>query len=334
MAADVHRDLLRLLQRAGLRVLGGIPDMVLVTKDNLARPTRVKIYGQVLTAAMARDAVRRSDRPGRLLLAADSARGSLIEEAKTGAFDLVLAESGLVVVDGKVLLDAAGVSSTTGTHGRRVSWLRLAVQRVLAISDSPLKQIEIADRIGATQQAVSRVLPTLDHILRVDDGWIGDSGLLDRWLVDYPGPRGTQAHWYGLEPPAGQLRSARQLLTDLNVGSVLTGEMAADEYAPWMLPNTVRLYTEEIIDFTDAGFSPADPGDATMTIVIPDDPTIRAVAAATAQVEPSSYVDSVPLHLLADHAIVLWDLYNTSADPSAAEAAHRLRARIDADRTP
>lgn len=325
MTMDVHRDLLRLLQRAGVRATGGLPDLVLVTEGGRSRPVRAKIYSHGrLGSATVRRAMRTNSSSVTVLFAAPEATDAVIADAARGAFDLVSVATETVVIGGAVLLNESGEPPRAVGRDRPFSWYRSAVQRVLAIADRPLTQREIADRVGATQQAISRILRSLDHVIRTDAGWIGDAELLDEWLRSYPGPRGLQGHWYGLGSPADQLLSARALLNELTAGSILTGELAADAYAPWMLPTTVRLYLDELIDFTDAGFSPSEAMDATMTVVVPEDPTIRAVAAHSAKPDRA--------WLLADPATVLWDLYNTSTDPTAVEAGDRLRRYIDAAR--
>ncbi|MFC9662076.1 hypothetical protein ACFVJ5_17720 [Nocardia sp. NPDC127606] len=93
-----------------------------------------------------------------------------------------------------------------------------------------------------------------------------------------------------------------------------------------MLPSSVRLHVDEIIDFTAAGFSPADPADATMTIVMPDDRSIRTVAAHLHDEAPADG------HVVADPAIILWDLLHNSTDPTSTEAAHVVRTAIDTHR--
>lgn len=328
---DVHRDLLRLLQRAGLRFANsgtadGLADLLLIGADGISRPAEVKIYPHAkLTPSAVRAVLRRRAQPG-LLFAAPDAGEKLIAEALAGTFDLALVQHSVVIIGGRLLLDER--PTRPGRPGVRVPWQRHAVQRVLAVAERPLSQREIAARTGASQQGVSKVIKELPHISRTDAGWIGDRDLLDQWLRDYPSPRGAQTHWYGLGSAADQLGAARALLTELSVGSVLSGELAADHYVPWMLPGAVRLYLDEFIDFAAAGFTPADAPDATMTIVMPEDPSIAPAAHHWGADAPGASA-----HVPADPAIVMWDLWNTSTDPTAPEAAERIRRMVEANRS-
>lgn len=70
------------------------------------------------------------------------------------------------------------------------------------------------------------------------------------------------------------------MLNDFGLNAVVSGDLAADAYALWQLPTTVHIYRPEIIDPTVVGFSPVEPTDATMTIVVPEDPTVAHVASA------------------------------------------------------
>lgn len=329
MEPDIRRDLLRLLQRAGVRVASGEPDLLLTAPDGTSRPTALKIQTRArLTPAVLRrlrEHHRKYPVSVAALFAANEAAAPVVVAAEAGEFDLVLAEPPMVIINGSVLLDESPPRRSDQHH--RVAWQRLAVERVLAIWEQPMTQHEIAAVVGASQQAVSTAMRANEHITQTStDGWMGTSELLDVWLREYPGPRGTQAHWFDLDAPVEQYRKARDLLSELTVGSVLSGDLAADRYAPWTLPSSVRLYVDEIIDFTAAGFSPADPADATMTVVIPDDRSIRTVAS---HIYGAVNIDG---HVVADPAIIMWDLLHNSTDPTSTEAAHIVRTAIEKHR--
>ncbi|MFC9995907.1 hypothetical protein [Nocardia sp. NPDC127526] len=253
----------------------------------------------------------------RTLYVAPSAAPDVIAAAVAGGFDLVTDDPELVIVGGVVLLQSEEPRRRPSSG--RPAWGRSAVLRVLALASRPLQQSELASAIGVSQQAVSLALSRLSStVTRDEHGWIALEGALESWERDYSGPGGTVSYWYGLDDPATQANTALQLLDELGLNAVVSGDLAADTYAPWQLPTTVRMYLPEIIDFTVVGFSPAEPNDATMTIVVPEDPTVAHVAAAFG----TRYGGR---HLLADAAITLWDLLNTSTAPTEDEAADRLR---------
>ncbi|MFE1591854.1 type IV toxin-antitoxin system AbiEi family antitoxin [Nocardia sp. NPDC058705] len=312
-----------------MRVASGEPDLLLVAPDDTPRPTALKIQtrDRLMPSTLRRLQERDRNIPSSvaLLYAANAAAAPVVAAAEAGEFDLVLADPPMVIINGSVLLNESPPRHSGQRH--RVAWQRLAVERVLAISERPMTQRDIAAATGVTQQAVSAAMRSNSNITHTpNEGWSGTSELLEVWLREYPGPRGTQTHWFGLDAPTEQYRVARDLLSELAVGSVLTGDLAADRYAPWMLPSSVRLYVDDIVDFTAAGFSPADSADATMTIVMPDDRSIRTVAAHLRGEAP---VDG---HLVADPAIILWDLLHNSSDPTSTEAAHVVRTAIDKHR--
>ncbi|GEM31004.1 hypothetical protein NN3_20110 [Nocardia neocaledoniensis NBRC 108232] len=259
-----------------------------------------------------------------MLYRTDVATRSVVEAARKGAFDLVTTAPPQVVINGRELLDE-GPGVDRPRYGRRVPWQRLAVQRLLSTCESPMTQQDLVRATGATQQAVSVTTKTLNHTTRTRHGWTGTGDLLDDWNADYPGPRGLEQHWYGLDDPADQYDTARRLLTQLDVWSVLSGDLAADQYSPWMRPSTVRLYTGDVVDFTEFGFSLTDAADATMTVVVPDDRSLLPAARYFADRQPPSRTP----HLIADPAIIWWDLLQTSTDPTAVEAAQHVRATID-----
>jgi hypothetical protein len=255
-----------------------------------------------------------------MLYAAPSATADVVAAAAAGRFDLVTTDPEQVIVDGQVLLRPE--ASAPEAAARKPAWGRRAVQRVLALTTRQLQQSELADVTGISQQSVSLALRKLSgQVSRTDTGWSATEGTLDRWVGDYPGPRGTVSYWYGLDSPTEQATAALGLLDELELRAVVSGDLAADRYSPWQLPASVRVYLPEIVDFTVVGFSPAEPEDATMTVVVPEDPTILTMATKLG----STYSGA---HLLADAAITLWDLLNTSTATTAAEAADHLRAAI------
>ena len=166
---------------------------------------------------------------------------------------------------------------------------------------------------------------------RTDRGWvIGQrADALDGVLAEYPGPGGVSTYWYGLDPAVRQAEAAATWCAEKGVGCVLTGDVAADVYAPWRLPAVAGLYSSELLDFTAAGFTPATDAEYTLVVTVPQDPTVWRTAAAaaqpTARVDPAAVDEVLPVRV--DPIIALHDVL-ASAGPDAAEAAEHLRRAI------
>ncbi len=116
------------------------------------------------------------------------------------------------------------------------------------------------------------------------------------------------------------------------MGCVLTGDVAADVYAPWRLPAVAGLYSSELLDFTVAGFTPATDVEYTLVVTVPQDSTLWQTAAVAAQptvrVDPAAAVDGAPV-VRVDPIIALHDVLGSPGPgPDAAEAGEHLRRAI------
>ncbi|MFD3703549.1 hypothetical protein ACFWUP_10405 [Nocardia sp. NPDC058658] len=317
MTGDAMAQLIPALRRAGLQVASGSEkDLVIVLPDRRSRYVDLKLHNRRLGRS---NIVHSADRP--TMYAAVSATSAVVSAAKDGEFDLVTFDPPRVIVAAQAFIQpGASQRNVLGRPG----WGTQAVLRILATTALPLRQVELAEMVGISPQAVSQVLKRAgDRVVRDGSGWTAREGVLRTWVEEYRGPGGMSTYWYGLDDPAEQSRLALALLDELDLTGIIGGDLAADRYSPWQLPGSVRLYLPELIDFTSVGFSPAQPAEATMTVVVPLDPTI--VHVATTQARP--YVGR---HLLADPAITMWDLLNTSGTPTAHEAAHHLNTAISA----
>lgn len=317
MNDDTMAQLVPVLRRAGLQVASGSEkDLVMVLPDRRSRQVDLKLHNRRLGRASIAPSI---DRP--TLYAAVSATSAVVAAAKAGEFDLVTFDPPRVIVATRAFVEPeVRRRKAVGKPG----WGTQAVLRILATAAMPLRQSELAEMVGISPQAVSQVLKRAgDRVVHAGSGWTAREGALRDWVEEYRGPGGVATHWYGLDDPAEQSRLALALLDELDLTGVIGGDLAADRYSPWQLPGSVRIYLPELIDFTSAGFSPAQSTEATMTVVVPLDPTI--VHVATAQGRP--YIGR---HILADPAITMWDLLNTSSTPTAQEAAQHLGAAISA----
>jgi hypothetical protein len=200
-----------------------------------------------------------------------------------------------------------------------------AVARVLLVTATPLTQSRIAERIGVTQPRVSQVLNDLlarDLVERVGRrGWCPSDHrrLLAHLLQTAPPPTEGVSTWWATaeqDPWDATLRCLPQLL-DARV----SGDTAADLYAPWRRPAMSIIYAARTIDLHPLGLVAADgPDDAVLRLVNPADPTLLREPAT-----PRRFREvSVPL---ADPIVVLRDV-QTGPGPDADEAAAALGAAL------
>jgi hypothetical protein len=71
--------------------------------------------------------------------------------------------------------------------------------------------------------------------------------LLDRFLAEYPGPQGSEQHFYSLDTPADVAVRARTLRRRVAVSA----DVGPDLLVPWRRPSVVIVYVEHAIDPAD-----------------------------------------------------------------------------------
>lgn len=200
-----------------------------------------------------------------------------------------------------------------------------AVGRVLLVTDTPLIQSQIAERIGVTQPRVSQVLNDLlawDLVERIGRrGWCPSDHrrLLAHLLQNAPPPTEGMSTWWATaeqDPWDATLRCLPRLL-DARV----SGDTAADLYAPWRRPALSILYAATTIDLHPLGLVAADgPDDAVLRLVNPADPTLLCEPATPRRFRKVS----VPL---ADPIVVLRDV-RAGPGPDVDDAAAALEAAL------
>lgn len=200
-----------------------------------------------------------------------------------------------------------------------------AVARVLLVAGVPLTQSRIARRVGVTQPRVSQVLNdllTLGLVERVGRlGWRPSDHrrLLHHLLRTAPPPTEGVSTWWAIadqDPWNATLRCLRQLLDPR-----VSGDTAADLYAPWRRPALSVVYAVKTIDLHPLGMVVADgPDDAVLRLVNPADPTLIPEPATPRQFRGVT----VPL---ADPIVVLRDV-RSGPGPDAEEAAAALEAAL------
>jgi DNA-binding transcriptional ArsR family regulator len=175
---------------------------------------------------------------------------------------------------------------------------------------------------GVSQPRVSQVLHQLRDLKLVErspDGYWKPrrEALLDRFLDEYPGPRGSEQYCYSLESPtavairAGQLAEPRRPI-------VASADVGPDLIVHWRRPSLVILYTKHAIEPADLKLVSAQGShDANVIVRMPDDRSVFPFHALMGQVQGNE----VPL---ADPLQQIWDLQDLGG-ADRLETAGRLR---------
>jgi len=240
--------------------------------------------------------------------------------ATNGEVDVIAVDEDLLVFAGVrygVTETAIPTSPAAPAARGRKPWVRWALARALLLSDTAQTQHRLAELLGVSQQAVSLALKQLQAVRRTEHGWLAESpeALLAEYLAGYPGPGGAVTYWYGLDPVIAQATAAVDFCTRQDVAVLVSGDAAADVYAPWRLPARAVLYTDRFVDLTAAGFSPATEAEHILAVQVPADPTLWRTAKIS---EPA---------LLADPLITAGDVLRTGG-PDATEAADHVLAVV------
>lgn len=320
----MERDLilsraLILLRTADIRISGGdMEALSLTVPDRGAHQARVHLVETPPTPSKLAAVL---ERKVRTLIVTSRPTAALLAAASKDLIDLITVSPGVVIIGGVHYLQPdEPAAPAEKTHGR-IPWGRWAMLRAFALADKPLNQQELATLAGISQPAVNKHLKSLTSLVdRGQAGWkahnVGD--IISWWADNYPGPRGVSSYWYSLKSPAKQAEAAAAYARDLGASPLISGDAAADIYAPWRLPDSVQIYLREAVDFTDAGFSPASQEEATLIATVPEDRTLWSTALlvhATA---------GLPL---ADPLVALCDVLSSVAADSE-EAADHLREAI------
>ena len=200
-----------------------------------------------------------------------------------------------------------------------VPWGGLTVMRRLLFRP-PATQTQLADLAWVTQPRVSQTLKLLTEravVRRTPAGWAVQDvdALIQQWLDTYPGPRGIATYWYGLDPPLEQAKAVVSLLAD-GGSTAVSGDVAADLIAPWRVPVRAVIYARTGADLAAAGLSTAGPEEATLELILPEDPGVWPDVPVQRQDLP-----------VADVLQVLWDVRRAQG-PDSGEAVERLRQYI------
>lgn len=164
----------------------------------------------------------------------------------------------------------------------------------------------LAAQARVSQPRASQVLHQLQELNLVEKfgrgPWRPDrEALLDHFLAEYSGPRGSEQFFYSLDSPTDvAVRAARAHRSQNTV--VVSADVGPDLIVAWRRPSVVVLYAKKEIIPTELGVVEAlGRDDANVIIRMPDDHSIfpfHELAADVRNVE-------VPL---ADPAQMIWDL--------------------------
>ncbi|WP_423182930.1 hypothetical protein [Arthrobacter sp. NyZ413] len=309
-----------LLHQAEVRISGGNLDALSLTlPDRSTQEVKVWIADTPPTPSKL---VAILERKVRTLIVTSHPTRALSQAASQDRIDLITVDPASVMIGGvqRLQLRQERDAPTEKTRGR-TPWGRWALLRALALADGPWTQHGLAVAVGISQPAVNKHLKLLTPFVdRDESGWKAhDVSAIVSWLTrNYPGPRGVSSYWYSLKSPTEQAEKAAAFAKEIGAAPLISGDAAADIYAPWRLPDSVLVYLREAVDFTDAGFSPASKEEATLITTVPEDPTLWATALL---VHMSA---NIPL---ADPIVTLRDVLADDAVDSD-EAAEHLREAI------
>ncbi|QHF25497.1 hypothetical protein GTU73_16850 [Rathayibacter sp. VKM Ac-2804] len=275
---DLSARLSELLLDVGLSTrITGFRELRITTPSGADLHVRLVITPRPPTASEMRAQAKRSTD--------GTVTGFVVPRANAIARRLALDDPRLALFgtdDGTVILDRQDLSSATDERPavpRRVPYARFALLRALIRTREPRSQTELAAECGVSQMSISKLLRA-DPLLaeRTEHGWTArdPQALIRRFLAEYPGPGGLSQYWYSVRPVVEQA----ELAAAAGVPALLSGDTAADLLAPWRIPRSAVLYTDRGLALESVGFAETDSREATLRVVIPRDPTIRATAAA------------------------------------------------------
>lgn len=187
----------------------------------------------------------------------------------------------------------------------------------------------LAAQAKVSQPRASQVLARLRKLGLVAktpaSRWIPNrEALLDRFLLDYKGPGGSEQYLYSLDP----LTDVATRMASLNVASshfVVSADVGADLIAAWRRPSTMIVYVRAAIDSTQFGLVEAQGSeDANIIIRSPRDTSVFPTPALVVDVRGVE----VPL---ADPTQMIWDLENLGG-ADRHEAAEVMREWVLTDR--
>lgn len=229
-------------------------------------PATVAVRPLVLTRAATDNAVATAAAAGVSVLVVPEngpARGTLIDA--TGAAHPIRA----------ALTPRATRFTTARKRPGKEPWGVFALAFVLLSDVAPRTQRALAEQLGLSQPRVSQALRAQlgPFVVNRQAGWtVSEPADLLSWLASaYPRPS-TEAGWLSLEDPVPATRAVARLLDDQGVRFAVTGQVAADEYAPWARPTRSTILVESLTDLSAAGCTSVPVQEATVVTAVAEDP--------------------------------------------------------------
>lgn len=191
-------------------------------------------------------------------------------------------------------------------------------------------QVELAERLGITQPAVSQGLKRLRSkgLVTPDGSPANVPAAIDWWVGRYVLPTASiETHWYSLDDAWA---TTELLLAEADPLDVhISGPVAADVFEPWLPPDRSVIYAPS------GGWIPKSltrvdaASDAVVTIIVVDVDAVAWWDVPDAHARSPRKTDVTLAHPLQ----VLWDLKRLPTDDPTRrdEASARLRARIERD---
>jgi len=165
----------------------------------------------------------------------------------------------------------------------------------------------LSARAGVSQARASQVLHQLQDLSLVDRAgrgrWRPDQkALLDRFLAEYPGPGGSEAYFYTLDPVTDvTVRAAGVLGPELAVSA----DVGPDLILAWRRPSKVIWYVRRLIAASELGLVQAQgQHDANVVVRMPKDHSVFPAPPPVAAEAQGAEIG------LADPAQMVWDLHD------------------------
>jgi hypothetical protein len=233
----------------------------------------------------------------------------------------------IVIVNGD-LVDLSDESPERRPTMRRRPWGRFAVARNIIRRGGTLSsQIATSEATGISQPAVSKAYT----ILRAE-GFLPSGGarrltqsqfksLIDYAIDSYPGAGGISTYWYSSSAPTLAVELAEELA---EADAAISGDYAADEFAPWKQPRTLTIYAPTGLDLARHGLAESNPSTANVILRVPEDATIWRTAHEWGDARTARFTDPV---------LTAWEL-SQSTDVDAQQAVDRVKQRLIDEASP
>jgi hypothetical protein len=206
----------------------------------------------------------------------------------------------------------------------RLAYGTAAVMRALLLSREPITQSRLAEFASVTQPRVSQVLAELRGlglVAHVTGGWQREDPyrLLKHWVRTAPSSgEGTTTSWASAQAdPWEATLQVLPLLSDVHV----SGDTAADVYAPWRRPALSVVYTSTTIDLHPTGLVTAErPDAAVLRVVTPADLTLLS--------EPAIWRSFRDVNVPLADPLIVWRDVAAGPGADAQDAADALLAAL------